>query len=222
MPRLYSYCILNDAGAAPNPFWGVCTLNICKPVIRRNAKKGDWVVGTGSARYGFENKVVYAMEITEIMTMHEYDIYCKAELPKKIPNWRGISYKERVGDCIYDYSIVPPRILKSVHNEGNRQRDLGGQFTLLSDHYYYFGDKPEPLPEHLFPIVQQGQGHKSSANQPYFEDFVDWILTQIKAKNRVYSEPIDRHLFTLDIDYLSKCAIGDKELDDLDEVFENE
>lgn len=222
MPRLFSYCIPFDNGAAPNPFWGVCTVNICKPVIRRNAKKGDWVVGTGSTQFGFENKVVYAMEITETLTMQQYDTYCKAELPKKILNWRGKSYKERVGDCIYDFSVDPPKILKSVHNEGNRQRDLGGQFSLLLDHFYYFGDKPELLPDDLLPIVRQGQGYKSTANQSYFHDFVDWILTQVKAKNKVYSEPNDRHLFTLDSDHICVCAVRDKQQDDLDEELADE
>jgi hypothetical protein len=210
MPRLFSYCIPFDDGAAPNPFWGVCTLNICKPVIRRNAKKGDWIVGTGSKKFGFENKVVYAMEITETLTMLQYYNYCKAELPKKIPNWRSRCYKERIGDCIYDFSIEPAGILKSVHNEANRQRDLGGLFTLLSDHFYYFGDKPESLPEHLLQIVKQGQGHKSTANQPYFYEFVDWIVTQKKAKNKIYSEPNDRLLFTLDNDQVNNCLIFDK------------
>lgn len=45
---LYTYCIPYDDGVAPNPLWGICTLVICKPGIRRVAKKGDWVVGTVS------------------------------------------------------------------------------------------------------------------------------------------------------------------------------
>jgi len=47
MPTLYTYCIPYDDGAAPNPYWGICTLVICKPVIRRTAEVGDWIVGTG-------------------------------------------------------------------------------------------------------------------------------------------------------------------------------
>jgi hypothetical protein len=221
MPRLFSYCIPYDNGAAPNPFWGVCTLNICKPVIRRSAEKGDWIVGTGSAQFGFENKVVYAMEVTQKLTMKEYDIYCKAEMKQKIPNWRGNNYRERVGDCIYDFSFEPPKTLTSVHNEGNKKHDLDGQFTLLSDHFYYFGDKPEELPTHLLPIVKQGQGHKSTANQSYVNDFVNWILIQTKAKNIVYSEPKDRHLLTLESDYIKTCATRNKEHDALDEKLEN-
>jgi len=222
MPKLFSYCIPFDNGSAPNPFWGVCTINICKPVIRRNAEIGDWIVGTGSTQFGFENKVIYAMEVTQILSMKEYGSYCKTELPKKIPNWRGNSYKDRVGDCIYDFSFEPIKLLKSVHNEENRHRDLGGQFTLLSDHFYYFGDKPEPLPENLLKIVHQGQGHKSIAIQEYLYDFINWILTQTKAKNKVYSEPQGRHKLSLESDFISMCAHRDKEQDDLDEQIEFE
>jgi hypothetical protein len=49
-PKLYSYCIPYDDGAAPNPYWEVCTLVICKPVIRRTARAGDSIVGTGSKK----------------------------------------------------------------------------------------------------------------------------------------------------------------------------
>ena len=41
MPRLFTYVLAHDNGAAPNPFGGVCTLVICKPQIRRSAKEGD-------------------------------------------------------------------------------------------------------------------------------------------------------------------------------------
>src|SRR5262249_55154673 len=61
-PTLFSYCIPYDFGSAPNPFWGLCTLAICKPDIRRTANVGDWVVGTGSAVSPIGNisgKVVY-------------------------------------------------------------------------------------------------------------------------------------------------------------------
>ena len=43
MTKLYSYCLPYDDGAAPNPFWGTCTLVICKPAIRRTARVGDWI-----------------------------------------------------------------------------------------------------------------------------------------------------------------------------------
>ncbi len=45
---IYSYVLRYDDGVAPNPFFGFCTLAVCKPVIRRKAQVGDWIIGTGS------------------------------------------------------------------------------------------------------------------------------------------------------------------------------
>lgn len=222
MPNLFTYCMTNDTGAAPNPFGGVCSLNICKPVIRRVAEVGDWIVGTGSTEFGFENQVVYAMLVTEKLTMQEYYDRCVKQLSGKIPKWRGKSYKERVGDCIYDFSTEPATLLQSVHKEGNRVHDLDGKYTLLSTNFYYFGDKPALLPSYLLPIVRQGQGHKSTSNKPYFDLFLSWIVTQKKARNKIYAEPNDRHRFALNSDHLSQCAIRDKEQDAADESLGDE
>lgn len=192
MSKLYSYCVKNDAGAAPNPFWGICTLVICKPVIRRSAQVSDWIVGLGSANSpvgDMSDRVVYAMKVANKMTMEEYDQFCREKHPKKIPNWRGHDYRLRVGDCIYDFSEGhPPKLRLSVHDKSNRKGDLGGQYALLSTHFYYFGDKPVELPGDLHPIIKHGQGHKSDANDPYMEQFVEWVETKFKV-NKLYGEP---------------------------------
>jgi hypothetical protein len=205
MPKLFTYCMTNDTGAAPNPFGGVCSLNICKPVIRRVADVNDWIVGTGSTEFGFENQVVYAMQVTEKLTMQEYYERCVKQL-----------------QGIYDFSTEPTTLLQSVHKEGNRVHDLGGKYTLLSTNFYYFGDSPVLLPHDLLPIVRQGQGHKSTSNKPYVDPFLDWIITQKKARNKVYAEPNDRHRFALSNDHISQCAIRDKEQDAADESLGDE
>src|SRR5262245_52664126 len=120
---LYSYCLRYDTGAAPNPFWGVCTLVICKPAIRRTAQTGDWVVGLGakSAALGDQSgQVVYAMCVTRRMSMQEYDAYCRRHLPEKIPDWGSDDFKRRVGDCIYDFTCPDwPALRPGVHDERN-------------------------------------------------------------------------------------------------------
>ncbi|MEQ8924467.1 MAG: hypothetical protein RLO81_01575, partial [Fulvivirga sp.] len=66
--RLFSYCIPTDDGAAPNPYFEICTLTICKPVIRRNASVGDWIAGVGSKNVcgiDYSGKLVYAMKVTD-------------------------------------------------------------------------------------------------------------------------------------------------------------
>ena len=64
---------------------------------------------------------------------------------------------------------------KGVHSKENEKRDLSGKYALISDHFYYFGDKPIDIPKELQPIVNQRQAHRSTSNQPYLEKFIDWI-----------------------------------------------
>lgn len=198
MPQsLYSYCIIHDNGAAPNPFWGVCTLAICKPKIRKAVKVKDWVAGTGSSEYGFENQLIYAMEVTRKMTFEEYDRFCKTELPEKIPI-KGFTkdLRKKVGDCLYDYSSGKVEMRDwGVHTLVNMSKDLSGEFVLLSDHFYYFGSQPVPLPGHLLKIVKKGQGHKSKSNAPYVEEFIKWITSFKKEKKKVNVSPFGLKLF---------------------------
>jgi hypothetical protein len=181
-PTLYSYCIPIDDGAAPNPYWGICTLAICKPVIRRNAEIGDWVVGTGSKRYGMQNKVVYAMKVTEVVTLKKYNEICNEKYPNKIPDLEHSDIKRRAGDCIYFQSNGKLNQRKGVHDNKNYNTDTNGKNVLLSDHFYYFGNKPVELHPTLLPIVQQGQGHKSKSNAKYVTKFINWIEKHKKIK----------------------------------------
>ena len=192
MPTLFSYCIRYDGGAAPNPFWGVCTLVICKPRIRSVAKVGDWIVGTGSVNSPIGDiggQAVYIMQVSKKMTMEAYNAFVKTHLPNKIPKWFSKDVRRRLGDAVYDFSVDPPSLRRSVHNESHRERDLGGKYALLSEHFFYFGDQPRQLPDHLLPIVKQGSGHRSRANDPYVEVFLDWLNSLDLKSNRVYSKP---------------------------------
>lgn len=186
MAKLYTYLLPIDDGAAPNPFWGVCTLVICKPAIRRTAAVGDWIVGLGAKHTWTNNRrgtnlrcrVIYAMRVTNKMPMDDYDDYVKASLPEKCPEWGSQDHRRRLGDSIYDFSVTDPkhpRLRDSVHTEANRARDLSGKCALLSDHFYYFGNKSVQLPEHLRVIVPKQQETRSKTNGPYFTTFVRWI-----------------------------------------------
>jgi hypothetical protein len=86
MTRLFSYVVQTDYGSAPNPFWNACTLVICKPKIRRSARVGDWIVGTGPASSplgDIRGMMVYAMQVTAKMPMPEYDAWARKHRPKK-------------------------------------------------------------------------------------------------------------------------------------------
>ncbi len=133
---LYSYCLRFGSGAAPNPFWGVCTPAICKPGIRRSAIEGDWIVGLGSADSPIGNishSAMYVMRVTRRPhTMEEYDRLCRESLPGKIPDWDNPDFRRRAGDCIYGYSSRSrrPTLRRSIHSESNRERGLSGMNVL--------------------------------------------------------------------------------------------
>lgn len=176
MSTLFSYCIPFDDGAAPNPFWGVCTLAICKPIIRHKAEIGDWVVGTGSKRSpigDISGKVMYAMRLDQMMTMEEYDRYTQLELPDKIPQMQSADLVRHYGDSIYDFSTSIPSLRPSVHTKKNRRTDLNGGNVLLSNYFFYFGNQPIALPGELRNIVHQQQGHRRLPHR--LAAFVDWI-----------------------------------------------
>ncbi len=83
--------------------------------------------------------------------------------------------RRRCGDSIYDFSTLAPSLRPGWHCEKDRSADLSGGWVLLSNHFFYFGDKPVALPEALLGIVKQGRGHRSSSNMPYADAFVRWI-----------------------------------------------
>ncbi len=144
MPRLFSYTIPVDDGAAPNPFDGICTLTICKPGIRRVAIKGDWVAGLGSMNApsgDLSGRLVYTMRVGEVLTIEEYDRFAPIRWPSRIPKIDSRDLSARLGDCIYDFSTHPPKQRPGVHDERNRETDLSGENALIATHFFYFGSK---------------------------------------------------------------------------------
>jgi hypothetical protein len=192
MPRLFTYTIPIDDGAAPNPFRGMCSLAICKPGIRRVAKKGDWVAGLGSkdaASGNLSGHLVYAMRVETVLSLKEYDEHAPAEWPFRIPDVASLDLSERLGDCIYDYSEGIPKQRPSVHDNSNVKTDLSGENVLISRDFYYLGNRAIKLPNHLLPICHQTQGHRSDSNAPYFDFFVAWLRNLGLAPGQIHGWP---------------------------------
>src|SRR5689334_11378710 len=96
--RVFSYVIKSDNGFAPNRFWGCCTLATCKPQIRKRAKAGDWIVGTGSVSNVGNDRIIYAMRVDEVLPLDGYN--ADRRFRKKRPRIAG-SARQQVGDNIY-------------------------------------------------------------------------------------------------------------------------
>src|ERR1700741_1483375 len=136
--RLFSYVVEHDTGEAPNPYFGFCTLCLCKfresPTKPRNvvelAQEGDWILGTGGAnskKSGGNGTLVYAMKVDRKITLGEY--YSNPAYACKKPAQNG-SFSRQRGDN------------KRPRSPFERQR----RFVLISRHFYYFGDKAKAIP----------------------------------------------------------------------------
>lgn len=96
--KVYSYVMRCDTGFAPNPFWDYCTLAACTPNHRGiRPQIGDWIIGTGTIDKG--NKLIYAMQISEIISFDQY--YADPRFKKKIPVINSEDWRLRYGDNIY-------------------------------------------------------------------------------------------------------------------------
>jgi hypothetical protein len=183
--RLYSYVVRHDIGFAPNPFYGWCTLGPCKPVIRRGAAVGDWIIGTGSRRNDLEGHLVYAMRVEEVLDFNSY--WNDPRFSRKRPNLRG-SLKQSFGDNIYhrDANGVWQQE-NSRHslddgsaNSGHIKIDTEADAVLAGQEFVYFGRNGPEVPDRFrsecaMDLVHSGRGHRCRFPQAQVDGVVAWI-----------------------------------------------
>ncbi|KMO31269.1 hypothetical protein VQ03_27465 [Methylobacterium tarhaniae] len=179
--RLHSYVVDHDLGFAPNPFYRVCTLANCKPLIRKHAQLGDYVVGTGSVPNGLVDRVVYWMRVDEIITFDAY--WRDPRFLRKRPVLAG-SRMQIYGDNIYrklpdgtyaqsdSFHSMPGGI---VH-PSNLKTDTGStENVLIGSEYAYWGGEGPILPPELRGIPHGTQGHSNNRFSPELRAaFVAW------------------------------------------------
>jgi hypothetical protein len=122
--RLCSHVVTHDTGLAPNPFYGFCTSAVCTPShMRAKLEKGEWLIANSQNKDG--NQLVYAMRISEMLSMNEYFDDKRFASKKPKPNGEDI---EQCGDNIYhqDKDATWKRLPSRFHNDrGNFTQDVG-------------------------------------------------------------------------------------------------
>lgn len=156
--NIFCYRIDHDRGLAPNPFFNVCSLAVCKPDWRRAADVGDYVIGTSSHNQrngGIGGRAVYAMRVTEKMEFDKY--WNDSRFMKKRPKMAGTRIK-RCGDNIYHHDPLTGTWIQedSMHchadglvSQGDLATDTSVDFVLLSTDYIYWGTHAPTLPPEL-------------------------------------------------------------------------
>lgn len=168
--NIYRYVVQYDGGSAPRPFGGVCSLAICKPMIRRTASVGDWIIGVRSR---CNDQVVYVMQVDEILPFEQY--------------WEDPRFKDRrpaaspIPDNIYqpNNSGVLTQVKNVTHDEGNIENDLSGWNVLLGRRFWYFGSSSPELPDNLLHLKPYCRGHSVHVNRRAgdidFHELESWL-----------------------------------------------
>lgn len=197
MPNVYMYVVARDFGFAPNPFHGMCTLATCKPMIRRTAQVGDWVVGMGGARLKAVGRCIYAMQVTDALTFDAYwdvpEFRCKRPV-------RNGSRKTIMGDNIYHRPAGTTAWVQedSHHSQidgspepSNIKNDTQTNRVLVSRNFYYFGDAAPAIPDGILAQLgyKNGIGHRKLTLERA-QPLLDWIQAQYKGRiNTVIGKP---------------------------------
>src|SRR5688500_181495 len=69
-PTIYVYKVVVDNGGAPCVSAGVLSLAICKPKIRKTARKGSLIFGFGGKEY--QERLIYVARVTEKLEGEDY------------------------------------------------------------------------------------------------------------------------------------------------------
>ena len=180
--RLCSHVVTADHGLAPNPFHGYCTSALCTPShVNARLQKGDWLIGHSTRKDG--NRLVYAMCISEVLTMDQY--FHDSRFADKKPKPDG-TLEEQCGDNFYyKYGLDRWRRLPSrFHNHAaNFIKDVGKNFAghpvFVAEHFYYFGCRRIAIPEKFQRVIRNRQGiHYRSG--PLADEFVTWLEANYK------------------------------------------
>ena len=158
--RLFSYKLLHDAGFAPNPFHGVCTLATCKPGLRLTKRVGDWIAGFTSTGLNGDpvgdERLIYLMQVSEKIGLAEY--HRARAYAAKIPRARASHCVDRAGDNIYYLDAGQIRQVDNPnHGPGDMEKDTRGEFVLIGTRFYYFGSEPLVIPASLRPETPRAQ-----------------------------------------------------------------
>ena len=199
--RILSYVVASDNGLAPNITGDICTLTVCKSVVRAMAiPNQDWIIGLSTAKHG-EHKLIYAMCPIEKIDYKSYwndpRFACKKPHEKNpygdnffFENGKGIL--EPLGDSRH---FGKPEKLA---------RDLKSPVAVIGNAFWYFGSNAPEVPVELRdknltvmkPHYHAGRrGHRVTTDKKLVEGFADWLMTSYKTG--VHGTPRDLRNFSV-------------------------
>lgn len=153
--KVFTYVQVNDGGSAPNYDSPALTLAVCKPRIRRTAQRGDLVLAFAGRRLGLDpHGVRWAGVVAEKLTFAEY--WADNRFAGKRPDVSASpdNFYRPTADGLEQVPNV-------THGPNATQTDTGGQYVLVFDTCWRFGEAAPAIPPHFGLRMTTGRrGHR--------------------------------------------------------------
>jgi hypothetical protein len=154
---------------------GILTLCLCKPMIRKSACVGEWVVGFVPKRINDGRvHVAWAGRIARILTMSDYE-------------------KQYVGrqDAIYKMTVSGWEFLRPDYHEEIRERDLSGKNALVFEPFWYWGGVGITAPNDIANLAHYYVGQTAKDSSPERMGRLEEWLWSV-AEPGIHGEPRDQ------------------------------
>lgn len=165
------------------------------PVIRRVASRGDWLIGMGGRDLKATGHCIFAMRVTDDMTFNEY--WNSDRFRTKRPRRNG-SRKTMVGDNVYRTDASGKWLQEnSVHSQPsgeqdwpNTNHDTQTDRVLISEEFFYFGNKAPAMPPELLGAIgyKNGRGHRVFTITQC-QQLLKWIKEQARERPNNLPDP---------------------------------
>ena len=181
MSRIWRCVLATDNGMAPCVEQGILSLSCCKPVIRKSARPGEWVVGFVPKGKG-RGRVAWAGQIAEIVPLGDYE--------KRFTGRPDAIYRLAHSTSDDQEVLVPLR--DDYHNDDlSRSRDLRGKNALIFDPFWYWGGFGITAPEEIANLAHYYVGQSTKNSSPERIGILEaWLRS--KAEPGIHGEPRDQ------------------------------
>jgi hypothetical protein len=144
--------------------------------MKAKLEQGDWLIGNSPKQD--RNRLVYAMRISEVLSMDGY--FQDDRFQRKKPKPEGTP-TQQCGDNVY-YTRADGqwrRLPSHFHNKCSAFiKDVGKNFegrpVFVSEHFYYFGDRRVAIPHEFAQVIKDRQGFSWTTGRMAY-DFVSWL-----------------------------------------------
>jgi putative DNA base modification enzyme with NMAD domain len=180
LSRIWRYVLADDNGMAPCAEQGILSLTCCKPLIRRGARVGEWVVGFVPKGLG-RGRVAWAGQIAKVIPLGEYE--------RRFSGRQDAIY--RLADSAPGEQEVLVPLRDDYHvDEKSRKRDRSGKNALVFNPFWYWGGFGISAPDDIADLAHYYVGQAATNSSPKKIAFLEAWLRSV-ADPGIHGEPRD-------------------------------